>query len=282
MRSGLKPKLLLVAAASAAIASGLHAQEQTAAPDQIRKLVQSCDAHKFETTISITEKGETRHSDVRLCGTQGQSDADWIHTLKDSVDQTAGNLQMPQAMKEQIIAALNTEIARLTAALPTQRTIAVNLPPPRAEAADNPNRDYSSLPPLPPPVAVADATVASGTAGPASIAAAPRPPAIPGPRLDFKCLAGRDMSTADICQTIGRGDTLLVTAGEDSTGATLRFFRRGDERGETQLGAMRSGQSVVIVPPRELCAGVVHSQVEIRAVRGGSSEARFGPFDLDC
>jgi len=49
------------------------------------KLIQSCDAHKFETVVDLLVDGQPKKSKVKLCGVEGQSNADWIGTLKDAI-----------------------------------------------------------------------------------------------------------------------------------------------------------------------------------------------------
>ena len=41
-------------------------------------------ARKFETTVEAVVDGKKRGSKVRLCGKEGQTDADWASTLKDA------------------------------------------------------------------------------------------------------------------------------------------------------------------------------------------------------
>src|SRR5436305_8463632 len=73
-----------------------------------------CARHRFETTVQLTAPdGKLQGRTVRMCGTTGESDAEWITTLKDAVKKTAGS-QMAAAAKEQIIAAVDAEIARLS------------------------------------------------------------------------------------------------------------------------------------------------------------------------
>ena len=104
MRSGV---LCIVALASLAAAPSWGARK---APPKAAlkpaKLVQSCDAHKFETVV-----GESK---VKLCGVEGQSDAEWIETLRDAIKKLEANKDMPADKREQIVAAIKSEIARLT------------------------------------------------------------------------------------------------------------------------------------------------------------------------
>jgi hypothetical protein len=284
MRLGDKGKIALLLALGAAPGAAVSAaQDQPAPPPEMQKLLQSCDAHKFETTIHVTGDGEPHDSQVKVCGKQGQSDADWVAALKDMVDKAAANQEMPQSMKEQVIAALNAEIARLTALLPKEAPLVASLPPPRAAPKDDLAAGYSTLPPLPPPVAQSDNVVEVAPSAVASASASAIAVA-PAPRLTLRCITGRDISLAEPCDTIERGNMLVVQADDaGGSGVLLKFFRRGDFRGELQLPAMRPGQPVMVALPSTVCAGVVRTRIEIRAVRApGSSEAILGPYNLRC
>ena len=69
-----------------------------AAPSrEMQSLLQNCDAHKFEALIELVgPDGQPKHSRMKLCGTTGQSDADWVRTLKDAVAKTKANVTMPR------------------------------------------------------------------------------------------------------------------------------------------------------------------------------------------
>src|SRR5437868_394519 len=158
-----KAGIVVVTGLAALAASGNAAARKTPKPADpaaaVKALAQSCDAHKFETTIQLTgPDGQSKQSKVKMCGTKGQSDADWIRTLKDAVAKTAASPQMPHAAKEQITAAVNAEIERLThppLVLPGGTDIA-KLPKAAAARPEVPlARDYGSLPPLPTASAVA-------------------------------------------------------------------------------------------------------------------------------
>jgi hypothetical protein len=285
MRLGDKTKMALALALTAASAAAAG-QEQPAPKADMQQLLQNCDAHKFETTIHVTGDGEPYDSQVKVCGKQGQSDSDWIGTLKDIVDKTMANKEMPQGVKDQVMTAVNAEIVRLTALLPKGAPAVASLPPPRAAPKDDLAGDYSSLPPLPPPL-VQPMAVAVAPATQSTTAAAAAVPAIsvaPAPRLTLRCAPGRDVSLAEQCYAIERGDLLVVQADEGmASGLLLKFFRRGEPRGELRLPPMRAGQPMTVVLPAGICAGVAHSRIEIRASGApGSSEAAFGPYDLRC
>src|SRR5512139_2972992 len=82
------------------------------------KLVTDCNARKFETVVEREENGERQSSKVKLCGKQGQTDAEWVATLKDAESKIAANPRMQQSSKDQLSAALKAEIARLEAGAP--------------------------------------------------------------------------------------------------------------------------------------------------------------------
>ena len=272
-----------IAMLAAAGASGAAVKKKTlkpADPPAVQELAQSCDAHSFEATVQLTgPDGQPKQSKVRMCGTEGQSDADWIRTLKDAVKKTALSPQMPAAAKEQIIAAVNAEIERLSRpafALPEGVDIA-HLPKAAAAVPEAPlARDYGALPPLP----IASAVTAPNVLGEGALAA---PPA----RLTLLCALAGDESRPNECDTIDR-DTILVVRADDAypRGVAVRFVRHGDSRAELDLPAMKSGQTAMIRLPAAVCRGVVRSRVEIQALGAnapsGTPAGSIGQYDLRC
>src|SRR5437764_8346344 len=136
--------LVALALAGAPVTAAKKKPQPDSPPAQMQKLLENCDAHKFETVIELTVEGQTKHSRVKLCGTEGQSDADWVRTLKDAVMKTEANLQMPPAVREQIATALNAEISRLNGG-------SAALPPPRQSSKTSALDGLAALPPLPGP-----------------------------------------------------------------------------------------------------------------------------------
>ena len=263
-------KIALIIALTAVPTAGALAQEsEDAPPPEMQKLLESCDVHRFEAIIHVTDEGGPHDSKVTVCGKAGQSDADWINTLKQIAGKTAVNQQMPQSTKEQVLAALNDEIVRLTAILPKETP-----PAPKVDVGEA----YSALPPLPAP------ETKKVELPPAAAAVSAPVVAVPAPRLKLSCIEGRDVDAAEPCDRIERGNLLLVQADEDmAPGVLLKFLRRGESRAEVRLPALRTGQPLTLALPTGLCAGIVHSQIEIRASRApGSPEASFGPYELRC
>jgi hypothetical protein len=274
--------VLLAAAASADAAVPKKGKPEPAAPEQAMKsLVQSCDAHKFETSIQlIGPDGQPKQSKVRMCGTEGQSDADWIATLKDAVKKTADSPQMPKGVRDQIISAVNAEIVRLSAPkleLPGGADVG-KLPRNAATAAPEAtlSRDFSALPPLPTEPTVAPPHLLGADAA-----------VVPAPRLTLRCAIVGDEDRPSDCGSIDR-DTVLVVRADEAypRGVSMRFVRHGDTRAELAIPALRQGQTTTLRLPAKVCSGVVRSRLEIQAfgtgAPSGTAAGRIGEYDLRC
>lgn len=280
----------------------------SAAPDpgvpsaRVKALLQNCDAHKFETTIDVIADGKPKKSRVKLCGTEGQSDSDWLLTLKDAAAKTNANAAMPLAVRNQIVAALNLEILRLTSggsreSRPTTAALdgisplpaipegpapsaAVPLPAPRRSGPSASSEAYASLPPLPtsppPPVHVLPSIAT------ASI------PLLAEPKMTFTCYVPGEVDGP--CTDFGRDTMLTVSAQEDlPSGTSLRFVRNGERSADIQLAQLKRGKSERFALPSEVCRGINGGKLEIRVVRvapgagpDGEEVRSDGPFVLHC
>jgi len=272
--------LAVAGAAGAQADKGAPASDDV--PGAIKSLVQSCDAHKFETTVQmIGPDGRPKASKVKMCGTEGQSDADWVRTLKDALKKTAENPQMPRAAKDQIVAAVKLEIDRLSQ--PTLQlspgTDIASLSKPKIvpETSKTPlSRDFGGLPPLPTASNVEPPHVLGpgGTIGPV-------------PKLTLRCALAGDEDRPSECDTIDK-DTIMVLRADDAypRGVQVRFVRNGDARAETDLPALKLGQRATLRLPAGVCKGVVRSRVEIQALGGsaasGTPAGTIGEYDLRC
>lgn len=261
------------------------------------QLMQNCDAHKFETFVRTVVDGRPEQSKVKLCGKEGQSDAEWIGTLKDAVAKLTVNQEMPADERSQIIAALNSEIARLeihgasTLAAPsTSKTTLLDnispLPslaqpgrseassvPPREASPVSPRRDYAELPPLP-SAPVAPTHVLVGGVG-ASM------PLLPRPKMSFSCYSPGGAEGP--CTGFTRYTLITVRAGEDLPADTsLRFVRDGDPRADVQLAQVKKGRSMRFGIPVDVCRHAVGGKLELRIVRAGQEVGTDGPYDLEC
>jgi hypothetical protein len=272
-------------------------QSGTAAPNaKLESLLENCDAHKFETTVDSVVDGKPHRSKVKMCGKEGQSDADWIRTLKDAIAKLETNTAMPVSTREQIISAINAEIARLNgpAATGADNTLLPGRSPTRPPPLSN---DYTLLPPLkttaPPPPRVLppaeEAALAASASTAASSAAtvAPAPPtapraAIANPRLKFSCISP-EYPSGGACVTLSRDTILTVKSPAAVADAlSLRFIRQGQSRAEVELGSMAKGQSIRLDLPRGVCSGVVTSEIVVQVVAGGQVLDRQGPYLLRC
>ena len=266
-----------VAGAAALGASACIGAAQPTAP--AKPVGQNCDAHRFETTIQLAgPDGQPHSSKVKMCGTLGQSDADWIRTLQDAVKKTSLSPQMPAAAKEQIIAAVNAEIARLslpTLALPGGTDIA-KLSKPKPPVSETPlSRDFGALPPLPTTTVAPPNVLGGGGLGGAPI------------RLTLRCALAGDEDRPTECDTIDK-DTIMVLRADEAfpRGVAMRFMRSGEQRAEIDLPALRAGQTANLRLPPNVCRGVVRSRVEVRALGAnspsGTMAGMIGEYDLRC
>ena len=287
MRRGALFVLLLTLAAPISAAPRKSAPKPSPSPPAAEaKLIQSCDAHKFETIVDTTgDDGQPTKSKVKLCGVEGQSDAEWIGTLKDAIRKLEANKQMPAAQREQIVSAIKAEIGRLsiisTPALPRSNTReAVQ------ETATAPlSRDYAALPPLPAPIA-APPTIAPPPATPAqpttSVGPAPRP-LVSLPKLSFSCYTPGDIGGEGPCTEFGRETLLTVKAGGAvPAGAELRFVRNGEDRAAADLAPLTARRSMRIALPRDVCSAFGAGRLELQVVVNGSAAKSDGPWPLRC
>ena len=273
-------RLALIFAATALASVSAYAQEQAAPASQApsaetKALMESCTARKFETIVERIVDGEMRGSKVTLCGKEGQTDADWANTLRDAVRKVEANPTMELAVKAQIAAALNAEIAKVE----SPQAVAIAPPAAVARPAERPP-EYSILPPFPPaPVAATTSSIAT-----------PAPPTIPAPaakkpRLTIRCSAPGEKGGGSACMALERDTQLTIRADDDlAEGASLHFLRRGKPAGEIALAQMRPGQSLRSRLPPELCSGVNSSKVEIQILGRGANQAAetLGPYSLRC
>lgn len=264
-----------------------------AAPDaapELKSLVDTCAAHKFETVVR-NDRG--KGSKVRICGEAGQTDAQWLVTLQSSIKQTEANESLSQAMKRQIVKALEAEIARLEGAatlnLPVTAVglspepaisvaaVAPDALPPELTAPSQRNPEYSTLPPLPAPKRSVPVKLANGTVLP------PTEPAKPllRPNILVRCAIPHEGFAA--CARLERETRLLVRAqGDMPPGTAIRFLRGGDNRAELDLSALKKGESLSERLPSRVCAGVLRGKVEVQILTKGQVAETLGPWKLYC
>jgi hypothetical protein len=265
-------------------------------PPQLKQLMESCDAHKFETSVDTTVDGKPHKSRVKLCGKEGQSDADWIGTLKDAIAKLRADKEMDPPIRDQIITAIETEIDRLDSSdsrggilaqsppvalpkldLPLETTTGEASGPPLA-------REYSSLPPLPtapvPPPSVLTPALSGSAAG---TSASIRVRSGPAPRISFACYSPGDIGGDAPCTAFDRETMLTISAQSDlARGVALRFLRNGEQRAEVDLAQLRRGKSLRIALPRQVCQGVSDGRLDLQVVEDGAEVKSDGPYALRC
>jgi hypothetical protein len=279
--------VLAIGASAAAANAPAEPPAAEGASPQVEKLLQNCDAHKFETVVDAVVDGHPHKSRVKLCGQEGQSDADWIGTLKDAIAKLNANSEMDPPVRAQIVSAITAEIARL------QMMADLSAPKARqtvAETARPLSNDYSSLPPLPaappPPKVLAPAAVAQTSPAatmPAASASVAMLPSAPPPKLSFACYSPGDLGGDAPCTGFDRDTMLTIRAGADiPSGVGLRFVRNGDARVTVELAQLRRGKSLRIALPRDVCAGVGDGKLELQVLQNGAPVSTDGPYSLRC
>lgn len=257
-------KLMIALALVAGAVGPVLAQEKPAESTvdgndaEALKLVADCDARKFETTVEREVNGEKQSSKVKLCGKQGQTDAEWVATLKDAAEKIDANPKMPQTVKDQLGVALKAEIAKVEAGTASASAAVVAVEQPTAPK------------PVAPPVAVAATTPAVAKV-------------LKQPKLTIRCLSPGEKGDGSNCSTLDRATRLSILADSDlGSGTSLRFLRRGDERARLALAPMRQGEIYRSKLPAELCAGVASTKVEIQVMGSGQLVETMGPYSLRC
>jgi len=299
----LAATLLGSAMAATAVAAPESKKATPAAPDSAAaKIVQNCDAHKFETTVREMVDGQPHQSKVKLCGKTGQNDEEWIGTLKDAIEKLNANKDMPAAVRDQIVTALNAEIERLRTGIqvsgrssaggavaknnvldglspvqglpPLKGSQASSLPAPRQAPRSGSAQEYAGLPPLPTAPAAPTHVLVGGVS--ASV------PMLPKPRMTVTCYTPGETGDGP-CTGFTRYTLVTVKAGEDLPADTsLRFVRDGDTRADVQLAQLKKGKSMRLAVPTDVCQHVAGGSLELRIVRSGQEVASDGPFNLNC
>lgn len=269
-------RIALILAGFTLWATSAPAQEEIGEPageepaPELKALAQSCTAYKFETMIVVDGSG--RGKKVTICGEEGQSDADWLVTLRDSASKAAADQSLAEPVKDQIVAALKAEIERLEkAASPPAAVQVATIPlPSQPLTVPEATPQYSTVPALPTP----KPRVAEAAAG---AAAAP----LARPRLTLRCALPRETFAA--CARLERETQLLVRADENlAAGTSLRFLRGGETRAELDLGSLRKGESLREKLPGRVCSGVLRGRVEVQVLSKGRVAESMGPYNLYC
>jgi hypothetical protein len=265
-------KVNFVVALAVLVPGQLVAQVQVDATDpQAAAIVADCSARKFETSVEIERDGRKRLTRMKLCAATNADDAAWARTLKDAKVKIAANPEITEESKAEIASKLDAEIAKLEPAGIDPAAMPAPLPP------VEPRTEFAVTPSLSAPQRVAPAAPKE------PIATAAATPAAKAPRLTIKCLVPGEKGGGSNCATLEHNTQLQIRADVDlAPGTSLRFLRRGDLRGELALAPMRQGQLFRARLPKELCAGVASSKVEIQVMGANKLVETLGPYPLRC
>jgi len=232
-------------------------------------IVVDCNAKKFETSVEIEKDGQKRRTRLKLCAAKDADDTAWLKTLEDAKAKIASHPDISEESKIKIAAELDAEIVRIEKGEKASTTLTSSGPLPVAQAPG-----HAVYPPPPSAPAVAQNPALASTA-PAQVPAKPR--------LTVRCLVVGEPGDGQRCIALERDTQLAIRADEDLAGSvSLRFLRRGDVRGEVALASMRQGQVIRSKLPRELCAGVASSKVEIQIIGSNQVIDTLGPYLLRC
>ena len=263
------------------VAMAQESPEPEPAPaPELKSLADSCAAHKFETTVMVDG---THGKKVKICGEPGQTDAEFLVTLKDSAKKVEADGVMAEGVKTQILTALKAEIARLeNAPAPTvAESVATIALPSRPVAVPEAAPQYSIVPPLPAPKRMVAAPGKSTALSPLAGAEAKPPEPIVRPRLTIRCALPRERFAA--CDGLRRETQLMIFADEDMRpGASLRFLRGGDNRAELDLSTLRKGESLREKLPARVCSGVLRGKVQVQVLSKNQVAETLGPYALYC
>jgi hypothetical protein len=258
-------KLLMISAAFAGIAAAPALGGDKPVDTTSAAIVADCNARKFETKAEIEKDGGKHIVKIKLCAAKDEDAAAWVKTLRDAKAKIADHPEISQDSKVKITAELDAEIARVEAG-GSSTTPGVALAP--------------SATPLPEPAASTSVlTAPAAIAQPATALARPST----RPRLTIRCLDQGERGEGGSCIGLERFTRLVIQADSDlAEGASLRFLRRGEMRGEVALAHMRQGQSTQLNLPPKVCAGVASSKVEIQILGSNKVVETLGPYLLRC
>ena len=282
---------VFIAAALAAAGANAAPKQTTQAPapksdgiskEQAEKILAQCGLRRFEATAQFEVDGKMRRTGMRLCATPSDSDADWIGKLEKAAAAVEAQAGLPDSAKTKLLTDLRGEIARLTLLFQASRPAAggslLATAPRKAQPLPSPDALVATVPPMPPPLPRAKA--ATTVLGAASL--------LPPPPISIRCLESGERGPGSPCLEFEGRTVLAIKADADlMTPATLRFMRKDRPRGEIAVGPLRQGQVVQVRLPREVCSGVVRSQLAIEIVPGapgasGPAAATEGPYTLRC
>lgn len=269
MKRGIKPLLLLAAAAALGGTAAAQDQQPPGAADfdLAKEKVIDCAGQKF-----VFAWGAGAHpTKVTLCSKKGASAEQVIQLIDEAADKIEAATAIPEERRSALVQQMRAKIAELQATLPS------------APAAKAPAPAPAPTPATPAPAETAPAMPAPAVALPAAPPATRPVPVAAKLRLTFQCYTPGDIGSGGPCISLGRETRLTVKAADAlPAGTSLQFVRNGEIKAAIALDPMRQGQSARLLIPRQLCAGVVEAEAQIRVARGNQVVDTLGPYLLRC
>ena len=241
--------------------------EQQSVESAARK-VAACEGEKF---VFAWGAG-SNPTKVTLCSEKGATHEEVVRMLEEAAVKLERMTSVSEDRRIVLVQQIRGKIAELKAV--------------EAAKAPSASRVASAPPPVPVPgVTAMNPIVPPPVRAPAMTASAASSPAIllPKPKLAFECYTPGDIGTGGPCIALNRDTRLTVKAGEPIPAATsLRFTRNRDFKAEVAIGPMRKGQSVRLLIPRQVCGGVVETEIEVQIARGNYVVDTRGPYLMRC
>jgi hypothetical protein len=272
-------RLALIGAAAALCSAAAFAQQ---AAEPTKKAPPPCEGEIF-----IFQAGPAGHvAKVTLCSKKDATPDELVRMFESAASTLSQNQRMAPEKRSDLVVQMEAKADEYrgvkSAAAPIPGVTApatASLAPLRPATPLDRGPEYSALPQLPPP----QPTVAT------PVAAAATPSLLGKPQLRIECFSPAALGGPGPCDSLERETIVKVRADAAvPAGTSLRFLRRGDLRAELELAQLARGKSTQFALPREVCAGVAESKVEIQVVRrakandAGQVVESMGPYFLRC
>lgn len=236
------------------------------AEDAARKVIQ-CEGEKFVFAWGAGSN-PTR---VTLCGKKGATREETMALLEEAAAKLEQSTTISEDRRIALVQQIRGKVAEIKG---------VEAPKPVASApiAAGPVTvpGVTPLKPIVPKPVVPSALSAASAASTSVLL-------LPKPRLSFECYTPGDIGVGGPCVALNRDTRLTVRAGEPIPAATsLRFTRNREFKAEIAIGPMGKGQSRRLMIPRQVCGGVVETEIEVQVARGNHVVDTRGPYLMRC
>jgi hypothetical protein len=241
---------LIGLAATLAAAGVAAAQNPPAAPPQSAQPFAACEGQRFEFKTGV----EPHATKITLCSKKDASKDDLVRMLDSAAAKIQALDKLPEEKRAALVAQIKAKIMEIEATNAVTPALPLAVP---------------VAPPIPTPIPAKPLPIATRI--------------LTKPRLTLECYTPGEVGSGGPCITLERETLLTVRADDNLTAGTrLRFVRKGRVRGELLLAQLRTGQSLRMKMPLELCAGAAGGQVEIQLINGGAVVDTLGRYQLRC